>query len=142
MVKRGKLFRLGFWVLCIALLCCLAYSIAAFAGERDYPLQGSVVALGTTQEMIGGGGPGPVSTMLHRTYTVKSSTKVYVLECPNWMNGFHIHSPSECGGSKKIEIGDVIHFRVAKTYAYIPADKGKEEKLHILSEAELEVPRS
>ena len=73
-------------------------------------------------------------TNLHRTYTVKTPTRVFVLECPFWMTGFHIHSPSECGGSRKIAIGDVIHFRIEKNQAFIQTDKGIEQKLNILSE--------
>ena len=134
----------------LALLCGLACPILLFAGDKTYPLEGKVVALGTAQELTGGGatpvvnGKGadstPISTMVHRTYTVKSPSRVYVLECPFWMNGFHIHSPSECGGSKKITIGDVIRFRIAKNHAYISIDQGKEQKLSVLSEASNEAP--
>jgi Cu/Zn superoxide dismutase len=144
MIKRAEEVGLRFRGLHVVLLCCLAYSTVAFGGEKEYPLEGKVVALGTSQEMTGGSGPlvvngqgsgTGVSTQTHRTYTVKSQTRVYVLECPYWMTGFHIHSPSECGGTKKIEIGDVIHFRMAKNHAYIQTDKGKEQKLSVLSEA-------
>ena len=134
----------------LALLCGLACPIVLLAGDKTYPLEGKVVALGTAQELTGGGatpavnGTGvastPVLTMVHRTYTVKSPSRVYVLECPFWMNGFHIHSASECGGSKKIMIGDVIHFRIAKNHAYISIDQGKEQKLSVLSEASNEAP--
>ena len=51
------------------------------------------------------------------------------------MSGFHIHSPSECGGKKKIEIGDVIRFRVEKNRAHILTAEGKEQKLGVVSEA-------
>jgi hypothetical protein len=144
MRKRSEGARLRYSGLHVALVCCLAYSTVAFGGGKEYPLEGKVVALGTNQEMIGGSGPlvvngkgsgAGVSTAVHRTYTVKSQTRVYVLECPYWMSGFHIHSPSECGGTKKIEISDVIHFRMAKNYAYIQTGKGKEQKLFVLSEA-------
>ena len=144
MMKRAEGARLRYSGLHVALLCCLAYSTVAFGGEKEYPLEGKVVALGTSQEMTGGSGPlvvngqgsgTGVSTQVHRTYTVKSQTRVYVLQCPYWMSGFHIHSPSECGGTKKIEIGDVIHFRMAGNYAYIQTGKKKEQKLAVLSEA-------
>lgn len=134
----------------LALLCGSTCPILLFAGDKTYPLEGKVVALGTAQELTGGGatpvvngtgaGSTPILTMVHRTYTVKSPSRVYVLECPFWMNGFHIHSPSECGGSKKITIGDVIHFRIAKNRAYISIDQGKEQKLSVLSEASTEAP--
>jgi len=50
------------------------------------------------------------------------------------MTGIHVHSPSECGGNKKLAIGDTIHFRVDKNFAYLQTDNGKEQKLRILSE--------
>jgi hypothetical protein len=64
-----------------------------------------------------------------------TGTKSYVLECG--------HKPvfgttgEECGGNKKLQIGDVIHFRIEKDKAYIPITKTDssvgEEKLRILS---------
>ncbi len=117
------------WGLRIALLCSLAFPGVAFAGDKAYPLQGKVTGLGMTQQMIGGG-----ATASYRTYTVKSATGVYVLVCPYRMNGIHIHSPRECGGHKKLQIGDTIQFRLEKSYAYIPTDKGKEERLVVFSE--------
>ena len=147
MIGREKRARLcaGRYVI---LLCCLTGSTLAFGGDKQYPLEGKVVAVGTTRELTGGGstpvvngtGGGAASgfTAVRRTYTVKSPDRVYVLECPYWMNGFHIHSPSECGESKYLAIGDHIHFRMAKHYAYMQTDKGKEQKLSVLSEAERE----
>lgn len=123
--------RSGMW---IALLCCAALTSVAFAGTKEYPIAGTVTALGTNQELMGGGSTS-VSTIFHRTYTVSTPTQVFVLECPNWMNGFHVHSPSECGGKKKIEIGNTVRFRVENDHAYLQTDMGKEEKLKILSES-------
>jgi len=54
------------------------------------------------------------------------------------MNGVHIHAPRECGGEKNIAIGDVIHFRVEKNRAYVQTDKGKEQRLSLVSEAKNE----
>jgi len=130
MNKRDKKLALPSWGLRIALLCCVACPALAFAADKEYPIAGNVVALGTYQEAAGSGSIPPV----HRTYTVKTPTRVFVLACPFWMNGFHIHSPSECGGSKNIAIGDVMHFRIEKNLAIIPTDKGKEQKLRIMSE--------
>ena len=114
----------------ITLLCFVACSMVATAADKDYPVAGNVVALGTYQQTIGNGGP----PALHRTYTVKTPDRVYVLVCAFWMNGIHIHSPSECGGKKKIALGDVLHFRIEKNRAFIPTDEGKEQKLEVLSE--------
>lgn len=111
----------------LLLLGFITFPTLALAGAKEYPIKGtviikgSVIALGTSQETKGGGstvgGVGSTSVVshVHRTYTVKTSTRVFVLECPHWMDGLHIHAPSECGGKKTIEIGDAIRFRVEKT---------------------------
>lgn len=120
------------WGACLTLLCCLASPTAVFASGKQYPVEGTVTTLGTHQE-IGGG-----MTSNHRTYTVKTPTRVFVLECRYAMDGIHIHSPSECGGKKKIEIGDTVSFRVNKNYAYLRTADGKEQKLAVLSEGTTE----
>lgn len=124
----------GLWA---ALLCCAALTSVAFAGRpKEYPMEGTVTALGTNQEVMSG------DTILHRTYTVTTPTKVFVLECPYWMNTrtlvLRIHAPkqsNECGGTKRFEVGNPIRFRVQKDRAYIQTDTGKEQKLKILSES-------
>jgi hypothetical protein len=125
----------------LLLLGFIAFPTAVLAGGKDYPIQGTVIALGTSQETTGGGsaavGGGSTSVVTHvrRTYTVKTPTRVFVLECPYWMDGFHIYSASECGGKKKIEIGDAIRFRVEKGRAHLLTAEGKEQKLRVISEA-------
>ena len=123
----------------IVLLCCMTLSTLVFAGSGQHPMEGTVTALGTSQETTGGGGNTPVSTNPHRTYTVKTPTRVFVLECPYQLNGLHIGVPSECGGKKKIAIGDSIRFRVEKNHAYVLTDQGKDQRLNIVSEAMSEV---
>jgi len=118
----------------LLLLGFIAFPTVVLAGGKEYPIQGTVIALGTSQETTGGGSTSGV-THLHRTYTVKTATRVFVLECPHEMDGFHIHAPSECGGKKKIEIGDAIRFRVEKNRAHVLTAEGKEEKLGVVSEA-------
>jgi Cu/Zn superoxide dismutase len=132
-MKRVQAVVFGHLGLCLILFCCIASPNIVFAGEKQYPVEGIVTTLGTSQETTGGSNT-PVTNIMHRTYTVKTSTRILVLECPYWMNGFHIHSPSECGGSKKIELGDTIHFRVQKRHAYVQTAEGKEQKLAVLSE--------
>ena len=125
----------------LLLLSFIAFPTAVLAGGKDYPIQGTVTALGTSQETTTGGastavvGGSSVVTHVHRTYTVKTPIRVFVLECPHWMDGFHIYSATECGGKKKIEIGDAIRFRVEKNRAHVLTSEGKEEKLGIVSEA-------
>jgi Cu/Zn superoxide dismutase len=117
----------------LLLLSYIAFPAVVLAGGKDYPIEGTVTALGTTQETTGGGNTS-TSTVIHRTYTVKTPTRVFVLQCPYWMSGFHIHSASECGGKRKIEIGDAIRFRVEKNRAHLLTAEGKEQKLGVLSE--------
>jgi len=124
----------------LLLLGFIAFPTVVLAGGKEYPTQGTVIALGTSQETTGGGstavGGGSTSVVTHRrrTYTVKTPDRVFVLECPYWMDGFHIYSASECGGKKKIEIGDLIRFRVEKGRARLLTAEGKEEKLRVVSE--------
>jgi hypothetical protein len=77
-------------------------------------------------------------TVYTHTYKIETSTKTYQLDCDE-DNG--------CGGDKKIQIGDVIHFRLEKGWAYIPVVEtttdlstyakqtvSREQRLRILSE--------
>jgi len=116
--------RLGVGLL---LLCCMALPTVAFAGEKQYPVEGTVTALGTNQEPMGSG-----RLFEYRTYTVKTPSRIFVLKCPNDMNA--ILAKRGCGGKKQIEIGDTVHLRVEKRYAYLQVDKGKEQRLDVLSE--------
>jgi hypothetical protein len=140
-MKRDTTVGFAYLGVHLLLLGFIAFPTVVLAGGKDYPIQGSVTALGTSQETPGGGstavggGTTSVVTHVHRTYTVKTPTRVFVLVCPYWMDGFHIHSPSECGGKKKIEIGDVIRFRVEKNRAHVLTAEGKEQKLGVASEA-------
>ena len=113
----------------IAFVCCLALPVIGSATAKQYPIEGTVTALRTQHETNGG------IHSIHRTYTVKTPTRVFVLKCSYNMTGIHIYAPSECGGKKKIAIGDAIRLRVDKDHAYFPTDNGKEQKLSILSES-------
>ena len=105
----------------------------AFASKepKTYPEEGRIVATGLNEWVINR------QHQFSHTYTVVTNTKSYLLECG--------HRPvfgsmgEECGGSKKLQIGDVIHFRIDKNQAFIPITKidnsAAEEKLHILSTA-------
>ena len=140
-MKRDTTVGFAYLGVHLLLLGFIAFPTVVLAGGKEYPIQGTVTALGTSQETTGGGstsvGGGSTSVVTHvrRTYTVKTSDRVFVLECPYWMDGFHIYSASECGGKKKIEIGDAIRFRVEKGRAYLLTAEGKEQKLRVVSEA-------
>lgn len=103
------------------------------AGGRQYPMEGTVTAVGTSTETTGGGNT-QVFTHVHRTYTVKTPTRVFVLECPHDKEAIRIFAPSECGGKRKIAIGDGIRFRVEKDHAYVLTTQGKDQKLRVVSE--------
>jgi hypothetical protein len=108
-------------------------SVTGFATKepKTYPEEGKIVATGLNEWVVNS------QHQYVHTYTVVTNTKSYLLECG--------HKPlfgsmgEECGGSKKLQIGDVIHFRIEKNQAYIPITKidnsVAEEKLHILSTA-------
>jgi hypothetical protein len=108
-------------------------SVTAFAGKeaKAYPEEGKIVANGLTERVVNG------QHKHAHTYTVVTDAKSYRLECG--------HKPvfgsmgEECGESKKLQIADVIHFRIEKDQAYIPITKSDnsaaEEELRILSTA-------
>lgn len=108
-------------------------SISAFASKepKTYPEEGKIVATGVTEWVVNR------KHQFAHTYTVVTNARSYVMECS--------HKPvfgtmgEECGGTKKLQIGDAIHFRIDKSEAYIPITKtdnsNGEEKLHILSTA-------
>ena len=138
-MKRNTTVGFAYLGVHLLLLVFIAFPTVGLASGKDYPIQGTVTALGTSQETTGGAstavaGGSSVVTHVHRTYTVKTPTRIFVLECPHWMDGFHIYSASECGGKKKIEIGDSIRFRVEKNRAHVLTSEGKEQKLGVVSE--------
>jgi len=119
---------LGVFILAVGIL-----SVTALANKepRTYPEEGKILATGLTEWVVNS------QHQYAHTYTVVTNAKSYLLECG--------HKPlfgsmgEECGGSKKLQIGDAIHFRIEKNQAYIPITKidnsVAEEKLHILSTA-------
>lgn len=135
MSKTVKTFAFGLLGLPLVILCIVAFPGMLFGGGKEHPLQGTVTALGTSQDTTGGGGSVPVFTHVHRTYTVRTDTRVFVLECPFDMEGLPIIERKDCGGKKKIAIGDAIHFRVEKNDAYVLTAQGKDQRLRVVSEA-------
>jgi hypothetical protein len=106
----------------------------AFADKKpkSYPESGKVIGRGTTGHTRGNG------TAYSQTYKVETDKAVFLLDCGKlpFMGG----TGGECGGEKKIQIGDVLHFRIDKNYVYIPvadlsgATGSDEEKLRIISQ--------
>lgn len=129
MQRDRQLGTRAFAVLAVFILALSLLPVTVFANKepKTYPEEGKIVATGLSR--LGG------TYQQAHTYTVVTGTKSYVLECG--------HKPvfgttgEECGGSKKLQLGDVIHFRIEKDHAYIPITKSDnsaiEEKLRILS---------
>jgi hypothetical protein len=123
----------AFAVLAVFILALGLLSVTVFANKepKTYPEEGKIVATGLSEWVVNS------KHQSAHTYTVVTDAKSYLLECS--------HKPvfgsmgEECGGSKKLQLGDVIHFRIEKDLVYIPITKTDnsvaEEKLRILSTA-------
>jgi hypothetical protein len=127
--------------------------------RKPYPEEGTVTATGTTAHTRtsgsifgapGGATDGSVSSRSKytHTYKVQTATKIFELDCGKEAV-FHSTGAECLAGSKPIQVGDTIHFRIDKDSAYIPlldqnGTHSGEEKLRILSaeaaEAKKETP--
>jgi len=131
----------------LSMLALIVLPLAAFAEKeaKTYPEQGKIVGMGTSGHTVssGGGmvtnGTGNVNMSSREVYThvykVQTDTKVYELDCGK-KPAFH-STGAECGGDKKFEVGDVIHFREEKGWAYVTITRNghpDEQKLRILNE--------
>jgi len=134
MKRRARSATFARLVLVTALTSLALIPTTILAGGKTYPIEGTVRELGTTTETTGGGNT-TIFTHVHRTYTVKTPDRVFVLECPYDMEAIPLVAPRECGGKKKIAIGDVIHFRVEKDHAYVVTAPGEDQRLRVVSEA-------
>jgi hypothetical protein len=116
--------------LAVAILALGLLSATVFANKqtKTYPEVGKIVATAITEQDVRD------EHYTAHTYTLVTESKSYLLECGfPWVGT----RGRECGGSKKLQIGDVIHFRIEKDRVYIPITKSDnsvgEEKLRILS---------
>ena len=133
-------------VVLIAPLLLLSTALAKKA-PKTYPEEGKIIATAvnelpvTTYTHTGrqnGGSTVPVRSIRRtRIYTIQTATKTYELDCGKAPHMFSTKIV-ECGGDKKLEIGDTVHFRIEKGWAYIPApeaaDPTQEQKLRVLNE--------
>jgi hypothetical protein len=132
----------------ILILAPVVLAGTAFAKKepKGYPEEGKIIATAvnevpfTTYQQTGGpnGATIPVRSIRRsRTYTVQTDTKTYELDCGKHPAMFS-RTPGECGGDKKLQIGDAIHFRLEKGWAYIPVTEANggavEQKLRVLNE--------
>jgi hypothetical protein len=119
-------------LLVVALLALAQGAASADKKPKTYPESGKVIGLGTTPHTRGNG------TVYSHTYKVETDTNIFLLDCGKlpFMTG----TGGECGGQHKIQLGDVIHFRIEKSDVYISAPDlaggtgSDEEKLRIISQ--------
>jgi hypothetical protein len=148
----------------VVLMGILAGVAFAKKEPKTYPEEGRVIATGTTEHTRtsgsifgapGGATNGSVSSRSKytHTYKVQTATKIFEMDCGKEAV-FHSTGAECLAGGKPIQVGDVLHFRIDKDYAYIPLldqngtqsgeEKTGEEKLRILSaeaaEAKQETP--
>ncbi|MBI3476492.1 MAG: hypothetical protein HY010_12235 [Acidobacteria bacterium] len=135
-------------VVVVLILAASMLAGTASAGKKDptYPEEGKITATTvnqvpvTTYAQANGTTMAVKSIKYTRIYTVQTETKTYDLDCGKTPHIFS-RTPGECGGTKKIQVGDSIHFRLQKGWAYIPIteiNEGKEEsreqKLRVVNE--------
>jgi len=140
------------------ILITLATLLSLFLGNASakkapkvYPEQGKVVSVGTAPRTKSGGGlfyggdSTHTRTVYTHTYKVETDTAIFLLDCGK--TPVFSSTGGECGGDTKIKLGDTLHFRVEKSWAYIPTvetvnatftnsqeTSHTEEKLRILSQ--------
>jgi hypothetical protein len=132
-------------VLLSSFLATTVLAGVAFAEKhpREYPEQGKIVGVGTNGRTVPAGNTS--RTVFTHVYKVETDTKMFQLDCGK--TPLFFSTGGECGGDKKLQIGDVLHFRVKNQWAYIPIMQTEtdsttgvkqtvpgEEKLRILSE--------
>lgn len=130
--RTGSLRAFALFGLAGILLILSQASVSADKKPKSYPEAGKVTGRGTTAHTRGQG------TVYSQTYKIETAKVIWLLDCGKlpFMSG----TGGECGGEKKIQIGDVLHFRIEKDYAYIAAPDlsgaagSEEEKLRIISQ--------
>lgn len=125
--------RLSFWMTTSVLLSsALTAPTWAQKAPPVYPNEGKIVGIGVN------------SVTSTRTYRVLTETKSYELDCGK--HAFLSRTPPECGGLKKLQIGDVLHFRSEKDKVFIPVepmvDPSGEQKLRVLKEELRPAPKA
>ena len=106
----------------------LGVLVIAAAKEKPpltYPVEGKIFGTGVN------------TVTMTRTYKVEANNRIYELDCGK-RSGLFTITPGECGGDKKLQIGDILHFRIEKGWACIAVpvtvSPTGEQKLRILHE--------
>lgn len=106
---------------CAVLACLIAFlAPISQAGESDagnYPLSGKVLAS---------------SAKGAHSYQVATDNRVYLLLCEK-VKGLRMRMPECKIDDRPIAVGDTVQFRVDGDWVYMPAAKGGEEGLRILT---------
>ncbi|MGA2857468.1 MAG: hypothetical protein ABSE40_11390 [Candidatus Sulfotelmatobacter sp.] len=129
--KNVRLFA----VLILSVLAVIvpAGTVSAKKQPKTYPEEGKVIAKGLHEYAV---------ERYSHTYTVVTDARVYLLDCQEEPGLIESTGP-DCGGDKKLQIGDIIHFRVDKGWAVIAVTgidhpggtrQDFEQKLRILKE--------
>ena len=130
---RERSLQSFFSLLLVGIMLALA-PIAGIAQKpaKSYPEEGKVIGRGTTEHTMG-----PTS-FYTQVYKVQTDKVIYVLDCGK--KPFFGKTGAECGGEQKMQIGDVIHFRIEKNWVYILVTEpgiqagAQEQKLRIMSQ--------
>ena len=130
-----------FAVLVLSVLTVIvpAGTLSAKRQPKTYSEEGKVIAKGLHEYVEYAHTYGEKYT---HTYTVVTNTRVYLLDCQEEPGLLESTGP-DSGGDKRMQIGDVIHFRVDKGWAVIAVTgtdrqsgerQNFEQKLRILNE--------
>jgi len=117
MSRSSRSFSYFSAVLSCALACCPLTSWARGGDAQPYPIQGKVLSN---------------SAKGAHSYQVETDSKIYLLMCEK-VKGFHMGLPDCKVDDKPIAAGDTVQLRVDGDWAYIPAGKGAEDGLRILT---------
>ena len=107
-MRENNLVRQGRLLWLILLMVSLLAS--GKKQPKTYPEEGKITGTGVLEHQVG---------IYSHTYTVETNDKVFVLDCDKRGNIFR-HTGEECGGEKKFQVGDLVHFRIDKEWFCIP----------------------
>jgi hypothetical protein len=136
--KRCSQRRPGAFLFCILTAFILCGSALAKDPPGSYPETGKVIDKGMNPHVnnfvrVANGsvsGTSTSSTSFTHIYRVETAQRIFALDCLK----YKAFKMKDCGGENGMQIGDVIHLRIEKGWAYVPLPGGKEDKLQILSD--------